>query len=146
MSDEPHRRHRAGLTIAPRQRECRWSRPHRRLATVHPVDGPLAPHGRPIRLGYGLDEIAQAFVLADGDGVADIHLAADGDDGVGIEAAVGPHRELTSGAGVAHPSHRLAQEVGGAATPNSVGPALAQPGHQHVVGIEAVPAATASNG
>ena len=95
--------------------------------TVHPVG-----YGRPIRLGYGLDEIAQAFVLADGDGVADIHLAADGDDGVGIEAAVGPHRELTSGAGVAHPSHRLAQEVG--STPNSVGPALAQPGHQHVPG------------
>ena len=39
----------------------------------------------------------------------------------------GGHRsrfELTSGAGIAHPSHRLAQEVGG--TPNSVGPALAQ--------------------
>ena len=65
-------------------------------------------------------------------GVADIHLAADGDDGVGIEAAVGPHRESAPGAGVAHPSHRLTQEVSGA--PNSVGPALAQPGHQHVPG------------
>ena len=31
---------------------------------------------------FGPDQIAQAFVLADGDGVADIHLAADGDDGV----------------------------------------------------------------
>ena len=71
-------------------------------------------------------------MLADGDGEADIHLAADGDDGVGIEAAVGPHRESSAGSGVAHPPHRLAQEVGG--TPNSVGAALAQRGHQHVSG------------
>ena len=33
--------------------------------TVHPVG-----YGRPVRLGYRLNEIAQAFVLADGDGVA----------------------------------------------------------------------------
>ena len=71
-------------------------------------------------------------MLADGDGVAHIHLAADGDDGVGVEAAVSPHRELPPGPAVAHPSHRLAQEVGGA--PNSVGAALAQPSHQHVAG------------
>ena len=49
-----------------------------------------------------------------------------------IEAAVGPHRELSPGPGVAHPPHRLTQEVGGA--PSGVGPALAQPGHQHVAG------------
>ena len=55
-----------------------------------------------------------------------------GDDGVGVEAAVGPHRELSPGPGVAHPPHRLPQEVGG--TPSGVGPALAQPGHQHVAG------------
>ena len=47
-----------------------------------------------------------------------------------VEAAVGPHRELSAGPGVAHPSHRLTQEVGGAA--GGVDPALAQPGHQHV--------------
>ena len=47
-----------------------------------------------------------------------------------VEAAVGPHRELSAGPGVAHPAHRLPQEVGGA--PGGVGPALAQPGHQHV--------------
>ncbi len=47
-------------------------------------------------------------------------------------AAVGPHRELSPGASVAYPTHRLAQEVGGA--PNGVGPALAQPGHQHIPG------------
>ena len=46
--------------------------------------------GHPVRLGFGLAQVLQAFVLADGDGVADIHLAADGEDGVGIEAAVGP--------------------------------------------------------
>ena len=71
-------------------------------------------------------------LLADGDGEADIHPAAGGDDGVGVEAAVGPHRELSPGPGVAHPPHRLPQEVGGA--PSGVGPALAQPGHQHVAG------------
>ena len=41
---------------------------------VHPVGD-----GSPVLLCYGLDEIAQALVLADGDGEADIHLAADGD-------------------------------------------------------------------
>ena len=94
---------------------------------VHPVG-----NRRPVRLGYRLDDIPQAFVLADGDGVADIHCAADRDQGVGIEAAVGPHRELSSGPSMAHPPHRLPQEVGGA--PNGVGPALAQPRHQHVAG------------
>ena len=71
-------------------------------------------------------------MLADGDGEADIHIAADGDDGVGIEATVSPHRELTPGPGVAHPSHHLPQEVGG--PPCGFGPALAQPGHQHLPG------------
>ena len=59
-------------------------------------------------------------------------FAADGDDGVGVEAAVGPHRELTRGTGVAHPAHRLPQEVAGASS--GVGAALAQPCHQHVSG------------
>ena len=71
-------------------------------------------------------------MLPDGDGEADIHLAADRDDGVGIEAAVGPHREWSPGPSVAHPSHRFTREVGGA--PNGVGPALAQSRHQHVAG------------
>ena len=76
--------------------------------------------------------MVQALVLADGDGEADIHLAADGDHAMGVEAAVGPHRELTRGPGVAHPAQRLPQEVGGA--PGGVGPALPQPGHQHIPG------------
>ena len=41
-------------------------------------------------------------------------------------------RELPLGPSMAHPSHRLPQEVGGA--PSGVGAALAQPGHQHVAG------------
>ena len=60
------------------------------------------------------------------------HLAADDDQGVGIEAAVGPHRELSPGPSMAHPAHGLPQEVGGAA--GGVGPALAQPRHQHLSG------------
>ena len=98
------------------------------------VGGALHPigDGRPVRLGYGVDLAAQALVLADGDGGADLRLAADGDDGVGVEAAVGPHRELSRGTGVAHPTHRLTQKVAGA--PSGVGAALAQPCHQHVTG------------
>ena len=40
---------------------------------VHPVG-----NGSPGILGYRLDQVPQALVLADGDGEADIHLAADG--------------------------------------------------------------------
>ena len=76
---------------------------------VHPVG-----NRRPVLFGYRLDEIPQAGALADGDGEADIHLPADGDHGVGIEAAAGPHRELAPGSAVAHPPHRFTQEVGGA--------------------------------
>ena len=94
---------------------------------VHPVG-----YRRPVLLGYGLDKIVQALVLPDGDGVADIHLSTDLDQGMGIEAAVGPHRELSPGSAVAHPPHRLTQEVGGAAS--GVGPALTQPRHQHLPG------------
>ena len=54
---------------------------------------------------------------------------------MGIEAAVGPHRELAPGSAVAHPPHRFTQEVGSAA--GGVGPALAQAGHQHVAGAGA---------
>ena len=51
---------------------------------------------------------------------------------MGVEAAAGPHGELTRGPGVAHPAQRLPQEVCGA--PGGVGPALTQPGHQDVAG------------
>ena len=51
---------------------------------------------------------------------------------MGIEAAVGPHRELPPGPAAANPAHRLPQEVGGAA--GGVGPVLAQPGQQHLAG------------
>ncbi len=59
-------------------------------AAVHPVGD-----GRPVLLGDRLNQLPEASVLADGDGEADIHLAADDDQGVGIEATVGPHRELS---------------------------------------------------
>ena len=72
-------------------------------------------------------------MLAHGDGVADLHLAAVGDDGVVVEAAVGTHGEWPGGSGVAHPAHRLPQEVGGA--PRRIGSTLPQSGHQHVPGV-----------
>ena len=59
-------------------------------------------------------------------------LRQTGDDGVDVEAAVGPHRELSFGPGVAHPPYRLLQEVSGA--PSGIGAALPEPGHQHVAG------------
>ena len=71
-------------------------------------------------------------MLADGAGEVDIHPAADGDHGVGVEAAVSPHGELPAGPAMANPAHRLPQEVGGAA--GGVGPALPQAGQQHVAG------------
>ena len=109
----------------------------RRPAIEPPIRYIIAPpftvgDGRPVLLGYGLNQLPEAGVLADGDGEADIHVAADDDQGVAIEVAVGPHRELCSGPAVAHPPHRLTEEVGGA--PSGVGPALAQTGHQHLAG------------
>ena len=56
---------------------------------VHPVG-----NRRPVCIGNRLDEVPQAGALADGDGEADIHPATDGDESVGIEAAVGPRRKL----------------------------------------------------
>ena len=47
-----------------------------------------------------------------------------------VEAAVGAHRELPRRPGSADPTHRLTQEVSGAAA--AVRAALAQPRHQHV--------------
>ena len=94
---------------------------------LHPVG-----NGSPVRLGYGLYQISQALALADSDGEAHLQLAAGGDDRVGVEAAVGSQGELPRGPGVAHPAHRLAQEVGGA--PSGVGAALPEPDHQHVAG------------
>ena len=94
---------------------------------VHPVG-----NGSPVLLWYRLDQVPQAGALADGDREADIHFPAGGNDSVGVEPAVGPHRELSPGPAVAHPPHRLTQEVGGAT--GGVGPALAQPGHQHLAG------------
>ena len=118
--DEPHRRG-VGLTLEGGVRGLGHIG-----GAVHPVG-----NRRPVRLGYGLDEIAQAFV-PDGDGKAHVQLAADGYHAMSVEAAVGPHRELSAGSAVAHPPHRFTQEVGGAAS--GVGPALTQPRHQHLPG------------
>ena len=69
-------------------------------------------------------------MLSDGDGEADTLVATHGDDVTAVEAAVGPHGELTFTPGVAHTAHRLTQEVGCA--PTGVGSTLAQPRHQHL--------------
>ena len=89
--------------------------------------------GRPVLLGDGLDYIAQPGVLADGDGEADVHLAAGRHQSVSIEAAVGAHSELSRCSGVAHSAHGLPQEVGRAAS--GVGSALTEPNHQHVASV-----------
>ena len=102
---------------------------------IHPVG-----NGSPGILGYRLDEIPQAGALADGDGEADIHPAADGDHGVGIEAGVGTHGELPAGPAVANPAHRFTQEW---AAPRAV---LARPSRSRAISTSPVPAATASSG
>ena len=103
--------------------------------TVHPVR-----NRRPGIFGYRLDEIVQAFVLADGDGEADIHPAADGDDGVGIETAVGPHRELSPGSTVAY---RPTVSRRKCPAPRTV---LARPSRSRDISTSPVPAAMASGG
>ena len=127
--DEPHRRG-VGLTL------------EGDIGGLGHIGGAVHPVGnrRPGIFRYGLDDIVQvAFVLAEGDGEADrfsVSLSQIPSCGrriprfMSVEAAVGPHRELSPGPGVAHPPHRLTQEVGGAA--GGVGAALAQAGHQHV--------------
>ena len=77
--DEPHRR---GVRFT-LEGSGRWSRPHRRRR-------PSSKESASRHLRYRLDEIAQALVLADGDGEADIHLAADGYHAMSVEPAVGP--------------------------------------------------------
>ena len=103
--------------------------------TLHPVG-----YGHPVLLLYGLYQFSESLVLADGDGEADIHLAADGDDVLGVEAAVGPYRELSGGSGVAYPAQRLTQEVCGARA------VLARPARSRAISTSPVPAATASSG
>ena len=76
--------------------------------------------------------LAQAGTLADGDGEADLHLATEGNDGVGVEATVGPHRDLSRGPGITHPPQGFAQEV--SSDSGGVGPALPEPGHEHLTG------------
>ena len=68
--DEPHRC-RVGLTLKVG------------VAVLLHVGGAVHPirDGRPVLLGYGLDDTAHALVLADGDGEADTLIAADGDNG-----------------------------------------------------------------
>ena len=81
------------------------------------------------------------MVLTDGDGEADIQLAADRDDGVGVEATVGPHGELSFDTGVAHPS--LQFHAGGERRPERC---ESRPARSRAISTSPVPAATASNG
>ena len=127
--DEPHRRG-VGLTL-----EGGVGGLGHRGGGVHPVG-----YGRPVRLRYGLDKIVQALALPDGDGVADIHLSTDLDQGMGIEAAVGPHRELSPGPAVADPPTVSRRKW---AAPRAV---LARPSRSRDISTSPVPAAIASSG
>ena len=102
---------------------------------VHPVG-----NGSPVLLGYGLDDIAQAGVLVDGDGKADIHFPAGGNDSVGVEAAVGPHGELPAGPAVAHRPTVSRRKW---APPRAV---LARPSRRRDISTSPVPAAMAGSG
>ena len=100
---------------------------------VHPVG-----NRRPGIFRYRLDEIVQAFVLADGDGEAHVHPAADGYHAMSIEAAVGPHSEPPAGPGVAHRPTVSRRKW---AAPRAV---LARPSRSRAISMSPVPAATAS--
>ena len=51
---------------------------------------------------------------------------------MGIETAVGPHRDLSPGPDVVHRTHCLRQEV--VSAPGGIGPSLPETGHQHLAG------------
>src|SRR5450759_5661721 len=65
----------------------------RRLGDIGTPRDPVRDRG-PGGLRDRLDQAAHRAMLTNGDGEADAHLAADPDDLRGIEATVGPHREL----------------------------------------------------
>ena len=93
---------------------------------VHPVG-----NGSPVLLWYRLDQVPQAFVLADGDGEAGHPFPGRRKQQCGRRSRCRARTvSCPLAPPVAHPPHRLPQEVGGAA--GGVGAALAQPGHQHV--------------
>ena len=96
--------------------------------------------GVPVLLWYRLDQVPQAGALADGDREADIHFPAGGNDSVGVEAAVGPHRELSPGPAVAHPPTVSRRKW---AAPRAV---LARPSRSRDISTSPVPAAMASSG
>ena len=78
------------------------------VGALHPVGD-----GRPGMFACGFDEIAQLHVLPNWDGEANAHRAADGDESVGVETAVGSHGEWSAGSSVTHSAHRFLQEVCG---------------------------------
>ena len=127
--DEPHRCG-AGLS------------PEGSAGGLRHIGGAVHPVGnrRPVLLRYRLDEIAQALVLADGDGEAQVHLAADGYHAMSVEAAVGPHRELPLG-----PAWRTRPTVSRRkwAAPRAV---LARPSRSRDISTSPVPAAMANSG
>ena len=127
--DEPHRRG-AGFTL------------EGGIGGLGHIGGAVHPVGnrRPVLLGDRLNQLPQAFVLADGDGEADTHLAADGDESVGVQAAVGAHRELAAGPTVAHPPTVSRRKW---AAPRAV---LARPSRSRDISTSPVPAAMASSG
>ena len=67
-------------------------------------------------------------------------MAAGGDHGMIVEAAVGPHGEWSGGAGIAHAAHHLPQEVVGAQS------RVGSPWRSRAISTYPVSAATANNG
>ena len=98
-------------------------------AAVHPVwDRHL------VCIGNRLDQVPQAGVLTDGDGEADIHFPAGGNDSVGVEAAVGLRRELSPGPTVSRRKWAVPRAV------------LARPSRRRDISTSPVPAAVARAG
>ena len=79
-------------------------------------------------------------MLADGDGEAHVQLAADRYHAMGVEAAVGAHRELSCGSGR---RTRLIVSRRKWAAPRAV---LARPSRSRAISTSPVPAAMASSG
>ena len=101
LDDEPHRCG-AGLT------------PEGGVFSLGHVGGALHPvgDGRPVPLGDGLDLVAQASALADGDGVANVHLTERWNSAT-VAATQTSHRHTGPTPGATHEYRVRAENAGG---------------------------------
>jgi len=119
----------------------------RRLGDVgagDPRSGKPVRDRLPRRLVDRVDRSSDPLVLPSSDREPDVEFGGRRDHRLGVERAVGPHRQLPGGAGVPYPADGLGQEAL-RASGGGRGPA-AQPAHQQLPGLRRSRAAGDSRG